>query len=201
MQSSVNFLPVLGIMLLLFAGCASPKHTVVLMSDPDGHVGAATVTTAGGKQCLDKAGDLTQVSGSSAPSSPVTADPHYLVVRFADALAVEPVPAEKFILFFETGSTTLVPQSLPLINTIAEVIKRRDALSIAISGHTDAAGSNQLNDRLAHERAVMIQKLLLLRGVSADRLSVSSHGKGNPLVPTPEGVAEPKNRRVEVIVR
>ena len=38
----------------------------------------------------------------------------------------------------------------------------------------------------------MIRNLLVRKGVEPDRLSVSSHGKGNPMVPTPEGVAEPK---------
>jgi len=202
MRSSLNGLPALGLMLMLLAGCASTKHTVILLPDPDGHVGAADVTTAAGTQTLAKAGDMTQVAGPTVPPlPPVTADPHYLSVTFADALAVTPLPPEKFILFFETGTTILVPQSKPVIAAILASIKRRSAVTIAVSGHTDAAGSNQLNDRLAHERAVAIQNLLLRNGIDPARLTVSSHGKGNPLVSTPDGFAESMNRRVEVIVR
>jgi outer membrane protein OmpA-like peptidoglycan-associated protein len=43
--------------------------------------------------------------------------------------------------------------------------------------------------------------LLLKNGVDSKIILVSSHGKGNLLVPTPEGVAEARNRRVEVVVR
>jgi outer membrane protein OmpA-like peptidoglycan-associated protein len=202
MQCSVNGLPALGLLVVLLAGCSSNNHAVILMPDPDGHVGSAAVTTAGGTQILAKAGDMTRILRHSAPPTPpVTVDAQYLAVTFADVLAVAPLPPEKFILFFETGTTTLVPQSQPVIETILDAIKRRGAITIAVSGHTDAVGSNQFNDKLAHDRAVAIQNLLLRNGIEPDRLTVSSHGKGNPLVPTPDCVAEPKNRRVEVIVR
>ena len=122
-------------------------------------------------------------------------------MTFADALAVTPLPPEKFTLFLETGTTTLVPQSKATLTAIIEAIKRRGALLISVSGHTDTSGSIRLNDRLAHDRAEAIQQQLVRNGVSPDRLLVSSHGKGNPLVPTPDGTPEPRNRRVEVIVR
>jgi outer membrane protein OmpA-like peptidoglycan-associated protein len=191
-----------SLLLLLAAGCAANKRVVILMPDPDGHLGAATVTTAAGTQLLDTAGAMTVVTRSTAaPSLPVAADPHYVTVTFADALAVAPQPPEKFILFFETGTTTLVSQSQPVIAAILDAVTRRGALSVAVSGHTDTVGSNKLNDQLAQDRADAIKQLLLSRGVDPDRLTVTSHGKGNPLVPTPDNVAEPKNRRVEVIVR
>ncbi|QEM67320.1 OmpA family protein [Geobacter sp. FeAm09] len=187
-------------LLALGGGCAS-RGTVVLMPDPDGHVGKAEVATAGGKQLLERAQEMTVVSGSNPPTSPAAATPGYLAATFAEALAVEPLPSEKFILFFETGRTCLVAESQAAIPAILTAIKRRNAISITISGHTDAVGSVQLNDRLAHERALAIRGLLLQKGVDPQRLTVSSHGKGNPLIPTPDGVAEPRNRRVEVIVR
>lgn len=190
-----------SVFLLLLGGCA-PIHSVILVPDADGHVGKAEVATTGGTQLLEKPGDMTRVSGPSAPPSPVTtADPNFIATTFADALAVEPLPAEKFILFFETGTTALALESQETIAMIVDAIKRRGAISISISGHTDASGSAQLNDKLALERAELVKGILLRNGVSPDRMAVSSHGKGNPIVPTPDGVAEPKNRRVEVVVR
>lgn len=188
-------------LLALADGCAS-RRAVVLMPDPDGHVGKAEVTTEGGKQLLEKAHEMTRVSGrSNSPSPPAPADPSYIAATFAAALAVEPLPSEKFILFFETGKTCLMAESRAVIPTILTAIKRRNAINISISGHTDAVGSVQLNDRLAYERAQAIRDLLVQKGVDPQRLSVSSHGKGNPRIPTPDGVAEPRNRRVEVVVR
>lgn len=193
-------LTAIGLLLVILAGCAA-NHTVILVADPDGHVGKAEVATNGGKKILERPNDMTRVSGPSAPPSAVaTADPKFIAVTFADALAIEPLPPEKFILFFETGKTSLVPQSQAAIAEILTAIRRRGAISIDISGHTDASGSVSLNDKLAQERAELVKDLLLKNGVSTDRVEVSSHGKGNPLLPTPDGVAEPKNRRVEVVV-
>ena len=201
MHSILIKLPALSLVLFLLAGCA-PKHSIILVSDPDGHIGKAEVATPAGTQLLEKQGDMTQVSGpSKAPSPVTTADQNYIAVTFADAMAVEPLPPEKFILFFETGKTALAAQSQGTIATIVAVIKQRKAIKIAISGHTDSAGSAQLNDKLAQERAEMVKDLLIKNGTNPDLMTVSSHGKGNPLVPTQDCVAEPRNRRVEVIVR
>lgn len=195
-----GLLPMIMAMFLL-AGCTA-GHTVVLVSDPDGHVGRAEVATAGGSQILEKSGDMTRVSGPSAvPSTVTSADPKYIASTFADVLAIEPLPPEKFILFFETGNTVLTAKSRQSIVDIIQAIKRRKVLSVAVSGHTDSVGSVLINDRLAHDRAEFVRDLLIRSGVNPDNLTVSSHGKGNPLVPTPDGVAEPRNRRVEVIVR
>lgn len=191
---------VVGLLVLSLFGCAT-HHAVILVPDPDGHVGKAEVSTAGGTQLLEKTGDMTRVVDPSAPPSAVmTADANYIAVTFAEALAVEPLAPEKFILFFETGTTTLTPQSRADIAIIVAAIKRRGAISISISGHTDASGSSQLNDKLARERSAFVSALLQQNGISPDLLTVSSHGMGNPLVPTPAGVAEPRNRRVEVVV-
>jgi outer membrane protein OmpA-like peptidoglycan-associated protein len=54
---------------------------------------------------------------------------------------------------------------------------------------------------LSTERARHVRDQLVEKGVDAELISVTSHGEDNPLIPTPDEVAEPKNRRVEVVVR
>jgi outer membrane protein OmpA-like peptidoglycan-associated protein len=197
----VSALLAVALLLALLGGCAS-RQVVVLMPDRDGHVGKAEVATQGGTQLLETAGSMTVVSGHSTPPSPPTvADPGYIAATFAGALAVEPLPSVKFILFFNPESTNPVAESKALIPAILAAIKQRNAVSISISGHTDAVGTVTYNDKLAQDRALAIRDLLIRNGVDPQRLTVSSHGKGNPLVPTPDGVPEPRNRRVEVIVR
>ena len=201
MKTVTSCLPAAVLMLSLLAGC-SPKHLVILVPDPDLKVGKAEVTTAGGTQLLEKPGDMTTVSSGSSPPSPVIqADPAFIAATFADALAIEPLPSATFILYFPTGSTDLTPESASRIADILDAVLRRPAISVRISGHCDAVGSYQLNDRLARDRAWAIRNLLVQKGVNPDIITVTSHGKGNPLVPTVDGVAEPRNRRVEVIVR
>lgn len=189
------------LIVVMTSGCAS-QHTVVLVPSPDGHTGKAEVITASGRVLLDKAFDMTRVSGPSAPPEPVTtALPEYISATFGDALMIAPPPSATFTLYFETGTTILTVESQAIIANMLEIMRQRKPLTIAVSGHTDAAGTTQINDRLSYERADMVKELLLHNGVDAKRVTVSSHGKANPAISTPDGVAEPRNRRVDVVIR
>jgi OmpA-OmpF porin, OOP family len=42
---------------------------------------------------------------------------------------------------------------------------------------------------------------LVRDGVDADAISVTGRGESEPLIRTPRGVGEPRNRRVEITVR
>ena len=188
-----------GLALLALSGCGG--QAIVLVPDPAGHVGKAEVTTAAGKQTLQNANDMTRTSGGSKPPSAVTkADPAFIAATFGEALAVEPPPPQSFTLMFETGTTALTADSRKIIADIVAAIQRRPTISVSISGHTDATGSDKLNEALALRRAEQVRALLQAQGVKPELIAVTSHGKGNPAVPTPDGVPEPRNRRVVVIV-
>jgi outer membrane protein OmpA-like peptidoglycan-associated protein len=201
MLQSIRLLLLVSLALYLVTGCA-PTHTVILVPDPDGTIGKAEVATSGGSQLLVKPNDMTHVSGPSAAPAPVTAaDPGFIAATFADVLAIEPLPSQKFILYFESGTTNLIQESQTTIPVMVNSIKKRNALSIAISGHADASGSVATNDQLAFKRADMVKDVLIQNGIDPVRITVSSHGKGVPIVVTPDGIAEPRNRRVEVLIR
>lgn len=186
--------------LALLAGCAGGA-SVILVPDQQGKVGKAEVSTEGGKQLLTQAGAMTRTAGPrQVPAAVTSADPAYIASTFAEALAVEPAAGEKFTLYFKTGSATLAADDQKIIDDIAAAVKRRAAISVRISGHTDSTGSAALDMALSLERVKQVQALLLEHGVPPERVSTSYHGKGNPAVPTPDGVAEPRNRRVVVIV-
>ena len=145
---------------------------------------------------------MTRTKGAStAPSTPTTAETAFIHTTFGEALSVEPPPAQTFTLLFENGSAVLRADSLGQLDEIAAASHRRMAVRVSISGHTDAVGSDKLNDGLARARTEEVKQQLLQRRVSPELILTSSHGKGNPLIPTPDGVPEPRNRRVVVIVR
>lgn len=201
MRTRLYLLSAIILLFCLLTGCAASR-TVVLVPDPDGHTGKAEVATTAGKCLLEKPDDITHISDSSSPPEPVsTATKEYISATFSEVLAIEPLPSEKFILFFETGSLKLTEDSQKTISVILDAINRRSALTVTISGHADASGSTLTNDRIAFERAGMVQGMLLQKGVDPKRMTLTSHGKANPAVPTPDGVAEPRNRRVEVVIR
>ena len=70
-----------------------------------------------------------------------------------------------------------------------------------VVGHTDLVGTDALNDALARQRAESVRAELIRRGVAADAVQASGRGSREPAVPTAAGVAEPRNRRVEIVVR
>lgn len=187
--------------LLSLIGC-SAQHSIILMPDNDGHVGKAEVSTSAGKQLLERAGDLTHIAKrKAAPSSVVTADPAYVAATFGEALAVEPAPSKRLTLYFDSGTIVLTAESLKMIADVAAIVEQRKAINILISGHTDGVGSDSANNKLALQRANQIKDLLQKQGISPLLISVASYGKGAPAVPTPDGVAEPRNRRVEITIQ
>jgi outer membrane protein OmpA-like peptidoglycan-associated protein len=72
---------------------------------------------------------------------------------------------------------------------------------VLVVGHTDAVGSDQFNDALGQQRAETVRIALMRLGVPADDIHAISRGKRALAVPTADGVAEPRNRRVVIIVR
>ncbi len=57
------------------------------------------------------------------------------------------------------------------------------------------------NDALSRQRAEVVRNALLARGIAVDKVVTIGRGKRDPVVPTAEGVAEARNRRVEIQVR
>jgi OmpA-OmpF porin, OOP family len=49
-------------------------------------------------------------------------------------------------------------------------------------------------------RAETVQSELVRDGVAPGEISIHGYGENNPLVPTAQGVREPQNRRVEIIL-
>jgi len=62
-------------------------------------------------------------------------------------------------------------------------------------------GSDEVNLRISRQRAEKVRDGLMAAGAKPEAVDVSSHGKRNPLVPTADGVSEPKNRRVSVTIQ
>ena len=73
--------------------------------------------------------------------------------------------------------------------------------AITVTGHTDTVASPQFNYNLGLKRAQGVATILLNQGVDAANLFVSSHGDADLLEKTERGIANARNRRVEVIVR
>lgn len=190
------------VLCLAFAGCAAKGTTVVLIEDPDGSVGQVEVSTAAGSQSLTAAGQSTSVTDPAAAPGPVrTLEQATIEKDYGQALQAMPAPPEHFLLYFEYGSSVLTVESQPVPAMILESILRKNSRDVRINGHSDTVGKREDNARLSLERAKSARDLLVGKGVDPSIIQVFSHGEGNLLIPTPDETPEPRNRRVEVLVR
>jgi len=111
-----------------------------------------------------------------------------------------PAEAERTVLYFPFDSDQLGDSALAALAQLAQTIPDADDVAIAINGHADRAGPEAYNMKLSERRAMFVQKALEKAGVPSKRMSHYAFGETDPAVPTADGVAEPKNRRVEVTV-
>lgn len=188
--------------LALAAGCAGKRMEVVLLPEADGTVGQVDVRTDGGSQTLKGAYESTTAKDKGkTPEAVVVRDTAEIDEEFGAALSAQPVPPRRFLLYFQSGGTQLTAESTTLLPEIVAVIQERSSRDTSIVGHSDRVGSEEYNLKLSTERARAVADLLLAQGVDESILEITSHGEGNPLIPTQDDVAEPRNRRVEVTVR
>ena len=186
---------------LIAQGCGT-KTQVVLLPEANGQVGKLTVTAGGSTVVLDQAYDSALAVSQEKPAQKTgVRDEAGVKKQFASALAAQPKPPVTFILNFEFGTAVLTPPSKAMIPDILAAISRREMVEINISGHTDRVGPALVNRDLAAVRARQMARILMENGVSEEQISVESHGEGNPLIPTADEVSEPRNRRVEVVIR
>jgi outer membrane protein OmpA-like peptidoglycan-associated protein len=102
---------------------------------------------------------------------------------------------------FCAGSTTLVKKSQSLFSEIKLAIKERTPCDINIIGHADRSGSKKYNIELSLRRAEQVHDWLVKGEIDIENIVVESYGEEDPIIPTADGVAEPRNRRVELLIR
>ena len=191
----------LVLLVLLMSGCASTTQ-VVLLPDPDGKVGILEVSNVKGTQTLNQTWQTTEsASMDRTPSEPKILEEKKVRQEFREALEAEPMPPVSFIIYLKPDSSAPSTESLALLTKVIDAIQARKSTDIIISGHTDAVGPIDYNRSLSLRRAKAVADILVARGIDRQNIQVAYHGKGNPLVPTPDEVPEPRNRRVEITVR
>ncbi len=174
---------------------------IVLLPKPNGKIGGVVVRIAGGKEIvLDKAYAGAHIEGPGEMRS-IRYDADRVKREFSSVLAALPGRPATFLVYFLEGNDEITTESEREVERIFAEIAARPYPEILVIGHTDAVGNAQFNDQLSRQRAQRVYDELIKRGIAPDRIEVSGRGKREPLIPTPEGVSEPKNRRVEINVR
>ncbi len=113
---------------------------------------------------------------------------------------VAPVAETAFIVFFDWDRADLTPEANLVLDDVVVVANQSGYASIRLDGYTDLSGSAQYNLGLSERRANSVANGLIARGIAPDEIVIRAFGEENPLVPTPDGVREPQNRRVEIFL-
>lgn len=123
-------------------------------------------------------------------------------LRNAIAEAPKPKPAKGklFKVMFATGSANLDAAANATIADAAAHARNFNPVQVVVSGYTDTSGSAAANKQLSDRRAAAVTAALRARGVAANAIRTRGYGEEFPDVRTGDGVAEAKNRRVEISV-
>ena len=189
------------LMLLSLVSC-SGKTTVLLLPEDDGSVGMVEVRGEGASQVIKTPNSYTVIdSFSTRPAAVKEMSTEEIEERFSTVIKAQAQKPITFLLYFKSGTTELERKSQATIQDVLLEIKERQPCEISVVGHTDRTGSRSYNITLSFNRASAVKKILRASYPEVGVIDISSHGENDPVKRTVDGVSEPFNRRVEIIVR
>lgn len=102
---------------------------------------------------------------------------------------------------FATDKAEILPESMPQIEQVIELLRADPTLSLAIEGHTDASGDVARNQTLSEARARSVVAALTQADIDAARLTAAGFGQDRPVDDNTTEDGRAKNRRVELVRR
>ena len=119
----------------------------------------------------------------------------------APAPAPQQTAARTYLVFFDWDRADLTDRARQIIAEAAQATTRVQVTRIEVSGYTDSSGTARYNQGLSVRRAQNVASELVRLGVPRQSITVQGFGETHQLVPTANGVREPQNRRVEIVLR
>lgn len=102
-------------------------------------------------------------------------------------------------LLFDINKADLTAAAKGDLAKFAGVLKNNTDCDVAIKGHTDKSGNDQINIPLSQRRAESVSNQLKAQGVSSSQIrSVVGMGSSEPVAGHENTVKDAANRRVEV---
>lgn len=102
-----------------------------------------------------------------------------------------------FVLF-EKNSAKITPEYDSAIAVVADSIKAKPTMRVELTGNTDNSGTDELNKKLAQQRAEAVRDKLIACGVAADRINAISLGKDRPIAENDSEEGKVLNRQVTI---
>ena len=122
-----------------------------------------------------------------------------------EAAVVTPAPgrevARTYLVFFDWDRADLTPRAREVVSQAANATRNTQVTRIQVNGYTDTSGTPRYNQGLSVRRGQSVANELVRDGVPRSAISIQGFGETHLLVPTANGVREPQNRRVEIILQ
>ena len=110
-----------------------------------------------------------------------------LVVNMADVL-------------FDTGKYNLRPLTREKLARLSGIVLAHPGLTLAVEGHTDSTGSDELNQKLSEQRAESVRGYLIEQGLAEAGVTAEGFGKTMPVAENTTAAGRQQNRRVEIVI-
>lgn len=107
------------------------------------------------------------------------------------------IPAD---VSFDTGRSDIKSNFRPVLERFAQTLQDNPTATVAIIGHTDSTGGDNVNDPLSVDRAARTRDYLSMRGVSPNRVQIDGRGEREPIATNDTDAGRARNRRVEIYV-
>lgn len=102
------------------------------------------------------------------------------------------------LLNFDSDSSSLKPESLPMLDELYDFMMEHGSAAIEIGGHTNNIPSDAFADELSAARAKSVADYLFAKGIDSKRVIYKGYGKRLPLVPNTSPEGRRTNQRVEI---
>ncbi|MDA0704574.1 MAG: OmpA family protein [Proteobacteria bacterium] len=107
-------------------------------------------------------------------------------------------PARDYLIFFDWNKSNIRGDAAQVLDQVVASMRELKATRLNLIGFTDTSGSADYNQGLSVRRANAAKAYLEAQGVRSDVIAAAGRGENDLLVPTPDGVREEENRRVEI---
>lgn len=104
-------------------------------------------------------------------------------------------------IYFDFNKSTIKPESYPVLDEAAKILKENPSIKVEIQGHTDSVGSDEYNQKLSEARAASVVSYFVMNHqIDTRRLVARGYGESMPIASNSSEAGRELNRRVEFVI-